>query len=169
MLYSTPVSITLLVILICYNQTVKNLSKKINLKNLSQWLKANNFSLNVTKIELIIFHPSSKKIDHNWKFKLDGKHLTSPNTVKYLGVLLDEYLIWSKKLNHITTKLNQAIGILSKIRDNTCLKIQTEGDGGMGIEDMELLGFLLYLWKFQTKESFTPRNSTKLCYTFWKF
>ena len=32
----------------------------------------------------------------------------------------------------------------------------------MGVEDIEFLGFLLYLWKFQTKESFTPTNSTKL-------
>ena len=34
---------------------------------------------------------------------------------------------------------------------------------------LELLGFLLYPWKFQTKQSFTPRNSTKLCYTPQKF
>ena len=35
----------------------------LDLKNLSQWLKANKLSLNVTKTELIIFHPSSKKTD----------------------------------------------------------------------------------------------------------
>ena len=29
---------------------------------------------------------------------------------------------------------------------------------------LELLIFLLYLWKFQTKQSSTPGNSTKLCY-----
>ena len=28
---------------------------------------------------------------------------------------------------------------------------------------LEFLGFLLYYWKFQTKQSFTPRGSTKLC------
>ena len=28
---------------------------------------------------------------------------------------------------------------------------------------LEFLGFLLYQWKFQTKQGFTPRNSTKLC------
>ena len=30
---------------------------------------------------------------------------------------------------------------------------------------LEFLGFLLYQWKFQTKQGFTPGNSTKLCYT----
>ena len=30
---------------------------------------------------------------------------------------------------------------------------------------LKFLGFLLYQLKFQTKQGFTPRNSTKLCYT----
>ena len=34
---------------------------------------------------------------------------------------------------------------------------------------LESLGFLIYPWKFQTKHSLTPRNSTKLCYTLQKF
>ena len=31
-------------------------------------------------------------------------------------------LLWSKQINHVTTKLNQAIGILSSFRTNTYLK-----------------------------------------------
>ena len=38
--------------------------------------------------------------------------MTPTNTVKYIGVFLDEHLLWSKQLNHITTKLNQVIGVL---------------------------------------------------------
>ena len=34
---------------------------------------------------------------------------------------------------------------------------------------LEFLGSLLYPWKFQTKQSFTPRNSTKLYYAPQKF
>ena len=93
-----------------------------DLGNLSQCLKANKLSLNFTKTELIIFLSSLKKIDHSLKFKLDGKHLTPTSTVKYLGVLLDDHLLWLKQINHVTTKLNQAIGILSKFRNNTSLK-----------------------------------------------
>ena len=93
-----------------------------DLKNLSQWLKANKLSLNFTKTELIIFHSSSKKIDYNLRFKLDGKRLTPTTTVKYLGVLLDNHLLWSKQISHVTTKLNQAICILNKLRNNTSLK-----------------------------------------------
>ena len=96
---------------------------KIDLKNLSQWFKANKFSLNVTKTELIIFHSSFKKTDHSLKFKLNGKRLTQTGRVKYLGVLLDDHLLWSKQINHFATKLNQAIGILGKLRSRASLKI----------------------------------------------
>ena len=89
--------------------------------DLPQWLKANKLSLNVTKTELIIFHSSSKKIDHSLKFKLDGKRLTPTRTVKYLCVLLNNHLLWSKQINHVSKKLIQAIGILSKLRNNTSL------------------------------------------------
>ena len=70
------------------------LAKKMNqdLKNLSQWLKANKLSLNVKISELIIFHPKNTKLDYSVKFKLNGRRLTPISTVKYLGILLDENL-----------------------------------------------------------------------------
>ena len=94
-----------------------------DLKNLSQWLKANKLSLNVTKTELIIFHSSSKKTDPSLKIILDGKRLIQTDTVKYLGVLLGDRLLWSKQINHVATKLNQASGLLNKLRSRASLKI----------------------------------------------
>ena len=44
------------------------------------------------------------------------------NTVKYVGILLDEHLQWSKQLAHVQVNLNRGIGILSKLRHNTNLK-----------------------------------------------
>ena len=80
-------------------------------------------SLNVTKTELIIFHSNSKKTDPSLEFILDGEILIQTDTVIYLGVLLDDHLLWSKQINHVATKLNQAIGILSKLRNRATLKI----------------------------------------------
>ena len=104
------------------DNSLKNAAKQMNIDLKNQWVKANKLSLNFTKTELISFHSNSKKIDHNLKFKLDGKRLTPTSTVKYLGVLLDDRLLWSKQINHVTTKLNQATGTLSKLRNNTYLK-----------------------------------------------
>ena len=100
-------------------------AKRMNsdLKNLSKQLKANKLSLNITKTKLIIFHSSSKKTDPSLKIILDGKRLIQTDTVKCLGVLLDDRLLWSKQINHVATKLNQAIAILSKLRNRASLKI----------------------------------------------
>ena len=94
-----------------------------DLKNLSQWLKANKLSLNVKKTESIIFHPKNTKIDYGVKFKLNGRRLTPISTVKYLGILLDEHLLWTKQVNWVNSKLNQTIGILSKLRYSTSLPV----------------------------------------------
>ena len=94
-----------------------------DLKNLSQWLKANKLSLNVKKTDLIIFYPKNTKLDYSVKFKLNGRRLTPISTVKYLGILLDEHLLWTKQVNWVNSKLNQTIGILSKLRYYTSIPI----------------------------------------------
>ena len=107
-----------------WHSSPETLVKRMNLdlKNLSQWLKANKLSLNVRKTKLIIFHSSSKNTDHGLKFKLDGKILTQNDTIKYLCVLfLADQLLWSKQINYVATKLNQAIGILSKLKSRSSL------------------------------------------------
>ena len=94
-----------------------------DLKNLSQWLKADKFSLNIKKTELIIFHPKNTKLDYSVKFKLKWRRLTPISTVKYLGILLDEHLSWTKQVNWVNSKLNQTIRILSKLRHITSLPV----------------------------------------------
>ena len=71
------------------------------------------------KKELIIFYSSSKKTNHSLKFKLDEKRLTQTDIVEYLGVILNDYL----QINHVATKLNQVIGILSNLRSKASPKI----------------------------------------------
>ena len=84
-------------------KSLEVLAKKLNqdLKSLSQCLKANKLPLNVKKTELIIFRRKAANIDYGIKFKLDGKRLTLANTVKYLVILLDEHIQWSKQLAHV--------------------------------------------------------------------
>ena len=88
-----------------------------------QWLKANKLSLNAKKTELIIFHPKNTKLDYSVKFKLNGRRLISISTVKYLGILLDEHLLWTKQVSCVNSKLNQTTGILSKLSYSASLPI----------------------------------------------
>ena len=85
------------------NPLLDRLSKQVNkdLSNLSNWLRANKLSLNVKKTELVIFRPRKLKIDHSFKFKLDGKRLVRTHSVKHLEVLIDEHLLWNKQVAQI--------------------------------------------------------------------
>lgn len=96
----------------------KALQKRINIdmKLLLKWLKANKISLNVAKTEIILFKHKLKKVNFDFKIKLDGKRLIFQEYVNYLGVLIDKQLSWSYHQERVATSLRQTNGVLSRIR-----------------------------------------------------
>ena len=104
--------------LLNFNNCVKSINKQVNydLKNLSNWLKANKISLNVGKTELVLFTSSKKQLDCDLKIKLNGKRLNETDSVKYLGIQIEKRLTWKKHINHVALKLNKATAMLSKSR-----------------------------------------------------
>ena len=69
--------------LLNFNSCVMAINKQVNydLKNLSNWLKANKISLNVGKTELVLFTSSKKQLDCdlkiNWMEKSSMKQIQS--------------------------------------------------------------------------------------------
>ena len=106
-----------------HSKDYRNKYIKKDLSNLPNWLRTNKLSLNKKKTELVIFRPRKLKIDHSFKFKLDGKRLVPTHSVKYLGVLIDECLLWNKQVGQIKMRLHCAIGMLSKLQINTNFNI----------------------------------------------
>ena len=74
------------------------------MKNLTNWLNANKFSLNVSKAELILFTPQMKKLDFVLKLKLNSKRIYPTKSAKYLGIEIDENLTWIDHINDIAIK-----------------------------------------------------------------
>ena len=97
---------------------LQQFSKQVNqdLKNLTNWLNANKNCLNVNKTEVALFKSSRKCPDVLLKLKRNGKRLYPTNSVKYLGINIDENLTWKKQISDIAIKLNKTNGILSKLR-----------------------------------------------------
>ena len=87
------------------------------MKNLTDWLNANKISLNVKKTELVIFKHKKKKLECPVRIKLSRKRLYPSNSIKYLGVKIDENLNWKDHIHDIATKLNRANALLFKIRN----------------------------------------------------
>ena len=80
-----------------------------DLKNLCKWLRAN---FNFFKCKL---HPN-KKVNSDFKIKMNGKKLYPSKFVKYLDVLIDTHLNFSIHTNSISTKLSRAIVMLAKVK-----------------------------------------------------
>ena len=104
--------------LLIKSKSLKQLQKHLNLdlRSLKKWLKANKIRLNASKTELLIFRHPNKPINYNLKIKIDGKKIIPSKYVKYHGILIDSHLNWEFQSEILSTKLTQAIGMLSKIR-----------------------------------------------------
>ena len=66
---------------------------------------------------MVIFKHQRKKIDSEVKIKLSRKRLYPTDSVKYLGIRIDENLNWKHHVSDIATKLNRANVLLFKIRN----------------------------------------------------
>ena len=63
----------------------------------------------------------------NISIKFNAVKLSPVDKIKYLGMYIDKYLSWNYHIQHLSTKLSRANGILSKLRHNapleTCLQV----------------------------------------------
>ena len=77
--------------LININKSSQKLNKltTADLKNLINWFNANKISLNVSKTELVLFKPKRKHVDFDIKINLNGIMLCPTDSLKYLGVRID--------------------------------------------------------------------------------
>ena len=99
----------------CFNTTIRVTKYQLNLFNMSR-ISCGWERVNVEKTKLIMFRSNNLKLDSSFKFKLLGKRFMPTQSVKCLGVLLDEHLQWTIQLSHVKMKLDRAIGILTKLR-----------------------------------------------------
>ena len=104
-----------------YSSTSANdINKYVNedLNLISQWLADNLLTLNCTKSKFLLFGSSSRlKSFTNISIFVNDHQLTRERTIKYLGITFSENLTWSDHLNKISTKINQRIGLLRRVKD----------------------------------------------------
>ena len=119
-LLNFPNQVILLTTCLTYsNKNAKTLETNLNhdLKNLTQWLRANMLSLNVDKTRLLIFKSKYNKNQYeDIIIKLLGKRLDPSTSVKYLGIHIDHNLSWDCHIKEVNAKLSRTNGIISKLR-----------------------------------------------------
>ena len=100
------------------SESAKQIQKQMNigLKCLYKWLTANKISLNSSKTELVVFQSNKSTQRFEFKIKINGKKILPSQSIKYLGVNLDDSLSGEKHCKILSGKLNRANGMLCKIR-----------------------------------------------------
>ena len=78
-----------------------------------KWLIDNRLSLHLGKTECILFGPKRKLgTNVNFTIKLDDTVVTRVNTVKYLGVFLDQYMDFSIHVEKLLKKAGSKLNFL---------------------------------------------------------
>ena len=81
----------------------------MDLKNISDWFRANKLTLNISKSVYMIF---SKKEQKDIDINLGDIKLPKVTTTKFLGMWIDQNLNWNEHLSKLKTKIKRNLTIL---------------------------------------------------------
>ena len=88
-----------------------------------KWLRNNKLSLNTVKSEFMIIGtlPRLKQLDSSpestpYAIVVDGQEVERVKLVKYLGLVVNDKLVWDQHIDYISSKIKRGIGILKRIR-----------------------------------------------------
>ena len=112
------------------HKNIKELFQTVNseLDKVFQWFNANKLSLNKDKTKYTFFHKAREKDNIPLKLPalfINDKEIERVTSVKFLGVLSDEHLIWKEHITVIENKISKNLGLLyraKRVLDNNALK-----------------------------------------------
>ena len=84
-----------------------------------EWFSTNKLSLNVGKTKFSLFHKSGKKYSTPCQLptlKINNYDIERVNTMKLLGVLLDDNLSWKEHIKSLENKIAKNIGLMYRVK-----------------------------------------------------
>ena len=83
-----------------------------DLKQMIDWFKANLLTINLEKIECLLFHNSNCNSSPTIKLELGDHTIRNSDQVKFLGIWIDKKLHWNTHTNTLLMKLKQNTNLL---------------------------------------------------------
>ena len=96
-----------------------------DLDSLSEWFRANRLSLNISKTHYMLFGQNPVKITETLSIKIMNEIIEHKQTVKCLGMYIDEKLDWHEHINYIKSKLRSGIYAMNKTKNYLSTKHKT--------------------------------------------
>jgi hypothetical protein len=99
---------------------IRELERIMNheLSLLSEWLKSNKLSLNVSKTHYMLFTSPRKKVNYKLSLNIENDEISKVSHTKFLGVVLDSKLTWKDHVSYIKGKISKSIGIIHRAKQN---------------------------------------------------
>ena len=102
--------------------TVEDITRNFipDIKNVMDWLKANNLSLDVMKTEFILTGTTQNilKIGDLLAIRLQGHTVKGAYKAKYLGIVIDDKLTWKDHIDYVSLKIKHNLGIMKRVRND---------------------------------------------------
>lgn len=97
------------------HKSIQELELLVNteLIKIEQWLVNNRLSLNIGKSCFLLF--SGEKQIERFEVNLAGKAITRRKSTKYLGIIIDDKLLWKDQIENVLRKIRQGSGIMKKL------------------------------------------------------
>ena len=96
-----------------------SLSETLNneLKNVSEFFKANKLKLNAKKTKLVCFRRKGRDVNFDeHPVYLDSEKLDFEEETTFLGMRLDSHLSWDKHCQHVAYIISENNGVLSRVK-----------------------------------------------------
>ena len=99
--------------------TGKNVDNLVQLMNIEmekviEWLNVNKLSLNLKKTHYMIFRKRRANIDVKNKLIINGTDISLVKKTKFLGVYIDQNLLFRDHILYVKGKISRSLGILYK-------------------------------------------------------
>ena len=103
-----------------YLKNFSNIIKEADINNELEkdntWLKLSKLFLNTQKTKLMLFHRKQKQIDEGSVIN-SGTKIELVASFNFLGIMLDENLLWKSHIEMVGNEISKATGILYRLKN----------------------------------------------------
>ena len=98
------------------HKSIKKLQKQVNYKinQVGKWMNANKLTISYSKSNFMLF--TNKKKKGKFKLEINNNQITESDSVKYLGVIIDNKLNWKTHIEHICSKIVKGSWALTRLK-----------------------------------------------------
>ena len=90
---------------------------RVEQSRINTWLNDNCLTLNVSKTQFVVFRRKQKRVeDQRVLIKMNNVVVGRESCVKFLGVQVDENLLWSMHIDCVVKKISKFVPIIHRIR-----------------------------------------------------